>query len=137
MQVQCIHADLQEMSISNPGATLNRTSIAALLEQTLRFLEDEGAVLLPEDKRQSYIGTVKEILEKARHPGEVLYVGIMGGTGVGKSTLIDALARKEISRISEKRPFTDRAVVYRHRDTPRGLEKIISLLRDDGRSSRY
>lgn len=130
MQVQRIHADLQEMSLSHPGATLNRKSIAILLEQTSRFLEDEGAVLLPEDKRQSYIRTVKEILEKARHPGEVLYVGIMGGTGVGKSTLIDALARKEISRISEKRPFTDRAVVYRHRDTPRGLEKIISLLRD-------
>ncbi len=109
---------------------MNRTSIAALLEQTSRFLEDEGAVLLPEAKRQSYVERVKEILEKARRPGEVLYVGIMGGTGVGKSTLIDALAREEISAISEKRPFTDRAVVYRHRDTPRGLEKITSLLRD-------
>jgi len=101
-----------------------------LLEQTSRFLEDEGAVLLPEGERQSYMGRVKEILEKARRPGEVLYVGIMGGTGVGKSTLIDALAREEISAISEKRPFTDHAVVYRHRDTPRGLEKITSLLRD-------
>jgi GTP-binding protein EngB required for normal cell division len=109
---------------------LNRTSIAVLLEQTSRFLEAEGSVLLPEEQRQSYLGRVKEILEKARHPGEVLYVGIMGGTGVGKSTLIDALAREEISAISEKRPFTDRAVVYRHRDTPRGLENLIGLLRD-------
>jgi hypothetical protein len=109
---------------------LNRTSIAVLLEQTSRFLEDEGAVLLSEDERQSYMGRAKEILEKAARPGEVLYVGIMGGTGVGKSTLIDALAREEISAISDKRPFTDRAVVYRHRDTPRGLEKITGLLRD-------
>ena len=109
---------------------MNRTSIAVLLEQTSRFLEDEGAVLLPEEEIQSYLDRVKEILEKARRPGEVLYVGIMGGTGVGKSTLIDALAREEISGISEKRPFTDRAVVYRHRDTPRGLEKITGLLRD-------
>lgn len=109
---------------------MNRTSIAVLLEQMSRFLEDDGAVLLPEEERQSYLERIKETLEKARRPGEVLYVGIMGGTGVGKSTLIDALAREEISTISEKRPFTDRAVVYRHRDTPRGLEKIISLLRD-------
>jgi GTP-binding protein EngB required for normal cell division len=109
---------------------LNRPAITALLEQTLHFLEDEGSVLLPEDKQQFYVGTVKKILEKASHPGEVLYMGIMGGTGVGKSTLIDALARAEISAISEKRPFTDRAVVYRHRNRPRGLEKISALLRE-------
>ncbi len=109
---------------------MNRLATAALLQQTLRFLEDEGAVLLPEDKQQFYVGRVKEILEKASHPGEVLYMGIVGGTGVGKSTLIDALARAEISAISEKRPFTDRAVVYRHRNRTRGLEKFSSLLRD-------
>jgi hypothetical protein len=110
---------------------LNRLAITALLEQTMHFLEDEGSVLLPEDEQQSYLGAVKKILEKASHPGEVLYVGIMGGTGVGKSTLIDALARTEISAISEKRPFTDRAVVYRHRNRPRGLEKISASLRED------
>ena len=109
---------------------MNRPAIAALLEQTLRFLKDEGAVLLPEDTQQFYVGRVNEILEKASHPGEVLYMGIVGGTGVGKSTLIDALAREEISAISEKRPFTDRAVVYRHRNRPRGLEKFSGLLRD-------
>ena len=109
---------------------MNRPAITALLEQTLQFLEDEGSVLLPEDKQQFYICTVKNILEKASHPGEVLYMGIMGGTGVGKSTLIDALARAEISAISEKRPFTDRAVVYRHKNRPRGLEKISALLRE-------
>ena len=109
---------------------MNRLAITALLEQTLHFLEDEGSVLLPEDKQQFYLAKVKKILEKASTPGEVLYMGIMGGTGVGKSTLIDALARAEISAISEKRPFTDRAVVYRHRNRPRGLERISALLRE-------
>jgi hypothetical protein len=130
MQVQCVHADVKGMRTYDPGANVNRTSIAVLLEQTSRFLEDEGAVLLPDEERESYLKRAKAILEKARRPGDVLYVGIMGGTGVGKSTLIDALAREEISAISEKRPYTDRAVVFRHRDTPRGLEKITSLLRD-------
>ena len=73
---------------------MNRPAIAALLEQTLRFLKDEGAVLLPEDTQQFYVGRVKEILEKASHPGEVLYMGIVGGTGVGKSTLIDAFGAR-------------------------------------------
>jgi len=48
-------------------------AITALLEQTLHFLEDEGSVLLPEDKQQFYLAKVKKILEKASTPGEGLY----------------------------------------------------------------
>ena len=46
--------------------------------------------------------------------------GILGGTGVGKSTLINALAKSQISDASDKRPFTDHAVVYRHKRYPSG-----------------
>ncbi|HTY25415.1 MAG TPA: GTPase [Desulfomonilaceae bacterium] len=109
---------------------LNRSAIAILLEGMLRFLEQDATVLLVEEKRIPFIGKVQALLEKALLPGEVLYVGIMGGTGVGKSTLINALARDEISPASDKRPFTDRAVVYRHRERLRGLEEISNLLRE-------
>jgi GTP-binding protein EngB required for normal cell division len=109
---------------------VNRSSTAQTLEQVLDFLEVDGPVLLAPEARASYAEKAAELLEKARKPGEVLYVGILGGTGVGKSTLINALARDEISLASDRRPFTDKAVVYRHENTPRGLERIAGLVRE-------
>ena len=109
---------------------MNRLSVAHILEQVQDFLQSDGALFLPEQQRDDHLQKTRSLLEKAREPGEVLYVGILGGTGVGKSTLIDALAREKISDASDKRPFTDRAVVYRHEDTPRGLEKVAHLIRE-------
>ncbi len=109
---------------------INRSSITATLEHTLEFLRSQGSYLIPAEAVTPLVERAATLLEKARVPGEVLYVGLLGGTGVGKSTVINALAQSEISSASDKRPFTDRAVVYRHRETPRGLEKISHLVRD-------
>ena len=43
-----------------------------------------------------------------------LTVGLIGGTGVGKSTLMNALAGKEIAAASDRRPHTDRVLIYKH-----------------------
>ncbi len=43
-----------------------------------------------------------------------LTVGLIGGTGVGKSTLMNALAEKEIAAANDRRPHTDRILIYRH-----------------------
>lgn len=43
-----------------------------------------------------------------------LNVGLLGGTGVGKSSLMNALAGSEIASASHRRPHTDRVLVYRH-----------------------
>lgn len=109
---------------------MNRKAVAATLEELRDFLQSEGGALLAKDSRESHLMEARRLLAKAREPGEVLYVGILGGTGVGKSTLINALAGEHISAPSDRRPFTDRAVVYRHRDTPRGLPGLEALIRD-------
>ncbi|MGO9571109.1 MAG: GTPase [Desulfomonilaceae bacterium] len=110
---------------------MNRSSLALTLERSLEFLQTDGLFLMSGEARDSFVQKTQVLLRKARQQGEVLYVGILGGTGVGKSTLINALARDDISDSSDKRPFTDHAVVYRHRDTPRGLEEISALIRDN------
>ncbi|HEX8199807.1 MAG TPA: GTPase domain-containing protein, partial [Isosphaeraceae bacterium] len=52
----------------------------------------------------------------------VLTVALVGGTGVGKSTLINALAGHPIAEAGEFRPTTRRIQVYHHRDdAPAGL----------------
>lgn len=109
---------------------MNRTRVATTIEQVQEFLQGEGHYLLSSDSLQAYVSRTRLLLDKAHAPGELLYVGILGGTGVGKSMLINALARQKISDSSDRRPFTDRAVVYRHQDTHRGLEKLASLIRE-------
>ncbi|MFN0057918.1 MAG: GTPase [Planctomycetota bacterium] len=47
-----------------------------------------------------------------------LTLGFLGGTGVGKSTLLNAIAGAPIAKAGDRRPTTDRAVCYRHADFP-------------------
>lgn len=47
-----------------------------------------------------------------------LLMGLLGGTGVGKSTLISALAGENISEAGIIRPTTSRPVIYRHQSFP-------------------
>jgi gas vesicle protein len=46
--------------------------------------------------------------------GSYLTIGLLGGTGVGKSTLMNALAGSQIASASHRRPHTDQALIYRH-----------------------
>lgn len=45
---------------------------------------------------------------------DYLTIGLLGGTGVGKSTLMNALTKAPISSVSHRRPHTDHVIVYRH-----------------------
>jgi energy-coupling factor transporter ATP-binding protein EcfA2 len=49
-----------------------------------------------------------------------LWILLLGGTGVGKSTLLDALAGKDIAPVSARRPTTVRTTFYAHREASLG-----------------
>ena len=51
-----------------------------------------------------------------------IYLGLLGGTGVGKSTLISALAQNPISAASALRPTTHVPIIYRHQDFKNSLK---------------
>lgn len=74
-------------------------------------------LLVPAARRAAVRREWEEITEAERNLDDRLTVGIVGGTGVGKSTLINALAGAEISRSGDRRPTTDRVIAYRHRST--------------------
>lgn len=99
------------------------------LEKLVNFLEHDASSLLSESRIQDYIEQARDLLEKSRHTGSSIVIGLIGGTGVGKSTLINALAREEVSRASDRRPFTDRAVIYRHRDQDVSFENRDDLFK--------
>lgn len=61
---------------------------------------------------------VDELEAAAKSVDGRLVMGLLGGTGVGKSTLISALAGEEISPAGPVRPTTSQPVVYRHQSFP-------------------
>ncbi len=92
-----------------------KTSITYQVRQ-LNELVQRSRDLLPETFRETFQSRLKRLsdeTEKLKEP--VLNVGLLGGTGVGKSTIINALAGAEISSVSDRRPHTDLIVVYRHK----------------------
>jgi GTP-binding protein EngB required for normal cell division len=70
-----------------------------------------------DDEKSRIYTRVEQIDEKLDEIGRnSLTLGLLGGTGVGKSTLMNALADSEISSTSHRRPHTDAVLLYRHAD---------------------
>ncbi len=51
-----------------------------------------------------------------QHPHRPLIVGLFGGTGVGKSSLLNRLAGEEIARAGVERPTSHEVTLYLHKD---------------------
>jgi len=56
-----------------------------------------------------------------------LTVGLLGGTGVGKSSIMNALAGVEMASTSHRRPHTDHVLLYRHSE----VDPLPALALDD------
>ena len=82
-----------------------------------QYLQRDDLALLTDDERRSLYEDWQDITRQEEHLDDALLIGLVGGTGVGKSTFINALAGAEVSRSSDRRPTTSRVVVYRHVDT--------------------
>ena len=89
---------------------LNRFRRMITEEAVLSCSEEEKAVLL--EQSGNLIHRLDAVVESS------LTVGLLGGTGVGKSSLMNGLAESPIASTSHRRPHTDRVLVYRHKDAP-------------------
>lgn len=85
-------------------------------------LLDEGPFITlgPDDLKplRQRVRTLHQDL--AQIENQFLTIGLLGGTGVGKSTLMNALARAEIASPSHRRPHTDHVLIYRHEEAAEG-----------------
>lgn len=108
---------------------MESSELLQIIKSTSELLDQYGSNLLSRGRLAYFQDSVRELSDKAGRDFECLYVGLVGGSGVGKSTLINAIARSKISDSSDRRPFTDKIVVYRHEDRNRGLEQLSDLFR--------
>ncbi|HUQ42684.1 MAG TPA: GTPase, partial [Candidatus Limnocylindrales bacterium] len=61
-------------------------------------------------------------------PGDAYVLALVGGTGVGKSTLLNALAGEQVSAASARRPTTSEPVAWIPAGKARELTELISWL---------
>jgi len=96
------------MDISLQGLRRNLNGVREVLSRgaLLSFAPEERDALLTDARR------LEERLETIE--GSFLTVGLLGGTGVGKSSLMNALAGSVIASTSHRRPHTERVLIYRH-----------------------
>jgi predicted GTPase len=80
----------------------------------------EGHFLtLNSEKRKGMLSESGKLIEKINSIEEQsLMVGLLGGTGVGKSSLMNAVAGTPVSSASHLRPHTDDVLIYRHEEVP-------------------
>lgn len=99
------------------------TSSVSRLQQDLdrlrSFLEQDALLSLSESDRTQLLEDAETLGERlASVEASFVLVGLLGGTGVGKSTLMNALAGEAISSVSRERPHTDHVILYRHEEAP-------------------
>jgi energy-coupling factor transporter ATP-binding protein EcfA2 len=90
------------------------------------FLTQGLFLALTTEERQALLASSQKLLGRLDAlSDQALVAGLVGGTGVGKSTVMNALAGAEIASTSHRRPNTDRVLLYRHEgvELPRALTK--------------
>lgn len=86
-----------------------RPGIARHLEHLHQAIDAAGRLGISVDAAKS-VG--EEARGRMGFPADVYVLALVGGTGVGKSSLLNALAGTPVSRASVRRPTTDRPVAW-------------------------
>ena len=87
--------------------------------QVRKMLKNGTLLTLSREEKDVILKDSQNLLEKLdSFAHSSLMVGLLGGTGVGKSTLMNALAGSAISSTSHRRPHTDSVLIYRHGESP-------------------
>ena len=88
------------------------------MSDALRWLDQYDRVVaaaaqhLPDDAIAEIAGIASDQRERRAYAGTVLLVGLAGGTGSGKSSLLNAFASEEVSPSGAIRPTTSEALAW-------------------------
>ncbi|MBN2033585.1 MAG: 50S ribosome-binding GTPase [Deltaproteobacteria bacterium] len=96
------------------------TTIPQIKEGLAQFkdlLQREALFSFSTQEKEALLKGLGELGQKlSAVEASFLTIGILGGTGVGKSTIMNALAGAEIASTSHRRPHTDHVLIYKHEE---------------------
>jgi len=87
-------------------------SILHIMEKLNRLSEYDGPWLALRDETDVLQTRLDELKERESRLDDLLIVALVGGSGVGKSTLLNALAGDQLAKTSEFRPCTSIPTVF-------------------------
>ena len=83
------------------------------------LIHEDAFLSLSREEKERLSGDSQELVRKLGHVAESSLVGgLLGGTGVGKSSLMNALACSPIAATSHRRPHTEQVLIYHHAAVP-------------------
>lgn len=106
-------------------------SDAALIEQISEAVDHARALGLDE-AASTAASTLENLRERSGLTGDSYSLALVGGTGVGKSTLVNAMAGEEVSEASVKRPTTSEPVAWLSPGTEDAASQLVEWLGVDG-----
>ena len=83
-----------------------------ILDELEAIAEYDGPWLKLRHERKLLRTRIKELREREARLEDMLVVALVGGSGVGKSTLLNALAGDQLAKTSEMRPCTSIPTIY-------------------------
>ncbi|QDU63858.1 GTPase Era [Planctomycetes bacterium Pan216] len=108
------------MTTAIDSSLIDKTACVDQLAESLLAWLDQPPLVPPDaDNERTLRDSIEDLLARIRHlrsEPSLLTVMFLGGTGVGKSTLLNALAGSNIAEASLARPTTRTPTVYHHRD---------------------
>lgn len=107
---------------------LNRTEILNLATATKEWLRKDVITVFPE-KTKEFINESDAIIELLDKPSEVR-IALVGTTGAGKSTFLNALLRQEVLPVGVMEPCTAFVTTVRHSDEP-GYRATIEFITEE------
>lgn len=90
------------------------------VRETEAFVRGAACIRPVRERSTELLQTLDAISVQGRNLQGALLVVLLGGTGVGKSTLLNALAGREVAVVSPIRPCTTETTWYSHRDNDLG-----------------
>ena len=87
------------------------------ITQTIQTIEawSQESVIISDTQKHLFVAWCQDISKKFEKACQSpLKIGLIGGTGVGKSTIINRMAGTDISVAHDERPYTDKVIVYQY-----------------------
>ena len=107
---------------ADPGVAL---AIDACLRRLDEAIAAAGALGIPTDQAEE---VRRDVAGRLGFPADSYVLALVGGTGVGKSSLLNALAGTRVSDASVRRPTTDRPIAWIPEGRGGPLDELLAWL---------